>query len=118
MRNEDSTEKKYRELLAQQEREGLSREEIAAQAGIKPSTLTWWRSELKRRAREHGRAEANTAALVPVTIREVAPTTCVVRATTPVTYEVVLGRRVLRVPRGFEAAEVHSLVRVLEAASC
>ena len=80
MRGHDTaTEKKYRELLAQEAREGLSRQEIAARAGIKPSTLTWWRSELRRLDRERSRAETGEATLVPVTIREVAPATCTVR---------------------------------------
>lgn len=115
MRGHDTaTEKRYRELLAQQAREGLSRQEIAARAGIKPSTVTWWRSELKRLDRERG-----GATLVPVTIREVAPTSAPVRPASLSAYEVVLGGgRLLRVPHGFEAAEVHTLVRVLEAIPC
>jgi hypothetical protein len=118
MRSHDSaTQKKYRELLAQQERDGLSRKEVAARAGIKPSTLTWWGSELKRLDRE--RAEADAARLMPVTIREVAATAGTAPPASPDFYEVVVGGgRVLRVPRGFEAAEVHALVRVLEKAPC
>lgn len=120
MRGHDTaTETRYRELLAQQAREGLTREETAARAGIKPSTLTWWRSELKRLDRERSRAESGGATLVPVTIREVAPTPATVRPASPNAYEVVLGGgRLLRVPHGFEAAEVHTLVRVLEAIPC
>ena len=48
----DKTEKKYRELFALQEREGLSRDEIARRAGVKPGTVTWWRCEIARRDRE------------------------------------------------------------------
>ena len=122
MRNEDSsTVKRYRGLLAQQERERLSVEAVAARAGVKASTLTWWKSELKRRARERGEAEAKVEAktLVPVTIREVEPAAIVTSATLPIAYEVVLGGgRVLRVPRGFEAAEVRALVRALETVPC
>src|SRR5438128_2424441 len=112
--HESSTEKKYRELLEQQGREGLSREEAAARAGVKPSTLTWWRSQLKRLDRERSSpAETGGTSLLPVTIRDAAPTTCVVRPSLSAAYEVVLGRgRVLRVPRGFDASEVHALVSV------
>lgn len=115
---ESSAEKKYRELFAQHTREGLSLEVIAARAGIKQSTLVWWRSELARRDRERGRVEAKAATLLPVTVRDAEPAPRV-RPAPSGHYEVALnGGRVLRVPRGFDAAEVHSLVGLLEAARC
>ena len=118
-RHDTATQKKYRKLLALQARDGLSRQEIAARAGIKPSTVTWWRYELARLDRARGRAKVDAGALVPVTVREAVPTADVVRPASPSAYEVVLsGGRVLRVPQGFEANEVHALVRVLEAAPC
>ncbi len=105
MRGHDTaTEKRYRELLAQQAREGLTREETAARAGIKPSTLTWWRSELKRLDRERSRAESGGATLVPVTIREVAPMSAPVRPASPSAYEVRVNSPaetwVIHIPRG------------------
>ena len=117
----EKTEKKYRELLAQQEREGLSREEIAARAGIKPSTLNWWRCEIGRRDRERKKAEKTAPVLVPVTVREEAApkTKAVDRAATSGRYEVVLaGGRVLRVPGVFDGGELLALVRLLETGSC
>lgn len=113
---ETSTEEKYRALLAQQESEGLSRQEAAARAGIKPSTLTWWRCEIARLDRERGRArKGDSAMLVPVAVRDVAPMASVAQPFSSPPYEVVLGSgRVVRVPRDFEAAQVQALVRALE----
>jgi len=122
----EKTEKKYRELLALQEREGLSRDAAAARGGIKPSTLTWWRCEIARRDRERNRPEKTkrvdeaAAALVPVTVREAAPKAGVVERPAPTdSYEIVLASgRVLRVPRVFDSDEVLALVRLLEAGPC
>lgn len=117
-----ATEQKYRAILEGQARDGLSREEAAARAGIKPSTLTWWRCELTRRDRERrGAVKTNAPALLPVRVRDAdaEPVAWTIRTAASTPYEVVLvSGRVLRVPRDFDAASVQALVRAVEAAPC
>lgn len=115
-----ATEQKYRAILEGQAKDGLSREEAAARAGIKPSTLTWWRCELARRDRERlSVGKTSSPALLPVRVRDAEPVAWTVRPTVSTPYEVVLvSGRVLRVPRDFDAASVQALVRAVEAAPC
>ena len=115
-----ATEQKYRAVLENQARDGVSREEAAARAGIKPSTLTWWRSELARRDRERlGVGKTSSPLLLPVRVRDVEPAAWALRPAVSTPYEVVLvSGRVVRVPRDFDTAGVQALVRAVEAASC
>ena len=123
MAKEGLSEERYRELFAERERLGLSYEELAARAGVKASTLRWKKSELKRAARSEGAGVASTVpTLLPVRIRARAVAhahAVVVEEVAPSPYEVrLVSGRVLRVPRGFEAREVHALVCALEAVPC
>lgn len=115
------TDEKYRELFAEQDRLGLSYDELAGRAGVKASTLKWKKSALKRprRTRTSSGAEP-TPEFLPVRVRaEAAGRGVVVEAVPERPYEVQLGSgRVLRVPRGFQPHEVHALVCVLEAVPC
>jgi len=118
---EQTTEEKYRAILDEQAKEGLTRTEAAARVGVKPSTLTWWRWELARRDREgcHGRRKTDCPELLPVRVRDVAPADYVITTITTTPYEVVLASgRVVRVPRDFDGATVQSLVRALEELPC
>jgi transposase-like protein len=100
-----TTESKWRALIAEQERSGMTAKEFAASRGITPTTLYWWRSQLGRRRQ--------TTDLVPVEVVE---------------HEVVVGGRgqrdasfalevdgdlTLRIPAGFDEAELRRLVRAL-----
>jgi hypothetical protein len=119
-----ATEQRYRAVLEVQAKEGLSREEAASRAGVKPSTLTWWASELARRERERLVGSASSPAapvLVPVRVHEAdaEPVAWTVKSAASTPYEVVLvSGRVLRVPRDFDAVSVQALVRAVEAAPC
>ena len=111
-----ATEAKYRAILAEQARDGLSRVEAAARAGVKPITLNWWRCELVRRDRRRRSAEngPNASAFLPVRVRELAPPVVKPIPSTP--YEVVFASGwVVRVPRDFEGASIQALVRALGA---
>jgi hypothetical protein len=114
------TDERYKELFAEQERLSLSYDELAARAGVKASTLKWKKSALKRMARRHGAATPVVPAFLAVRVRPGAGAGGIVVEEVPASpYEVRLGSgRVLRVPRGFEAREVHALVCVLEAVPC
>jgi hypothetical protein len=121
-----TTEEKYRAILAEQEEEGLSREEAAARAGVKPNTLSWWRCELKRRDRDgvhrrrgQGKSDVGPPELLPVRVQDVVARATFLGSMGPTPYEVVLGSgRVVRVPRDFDDRSVQSLVRLLEELPC
>lgn len=128
-RSKEETERFYRELVAEQERSGLSIRAFAAERGIPPGTLSSWGHELRRRdaARARGREEAMEAKFVRVSLvgsgavtatgARGEPEPLARPASAPVVYEVVLGRdRVLRLPAEFEEARVAALVRAV--ASC
>jgi hypothetical protein len=120
-----TAEEKYRAILAEQEREGLSRAEAAARAGVKPITLTWWRCELKRRERDgiQGRRKRAPTApacpeFLPVQVRGF-PGATSLGLIAPQPYEVVLASgRIVRVPRDFEGQNLQTLVRTLEEMPC
>jgi hypothetical protein len=100
-----TTEAKWRALIAEQERSGLTVRAFAEGRGITPTTMYWWRSRLGRRA---------PADLVPV---EVVEHDIVVDSPRAVgaDFEVRLGSGVaLRVPTGFDEVELRRLVRALQ----
>jgi transposase-like protein len=87
---------------------------VAARHGVAAGTLRWWRSELKRRERGEGRA-AEAVELLPVRLTSPWP----VRSSST-TFEVALngGRRVVRIPAGFDPADVRALVEAVEGGPC
>jgi hypothetical protein len=92
-----NAESKWRALIAEQQRSGLSVREFAASRDLAATTLYWWRSELKR----------PRADLVPVEIVEPEP------ADLP-GYELSVGDSMtLRIPPGFDEAELRRLVAAL-----
>ncbi len=112
------TDDRYRELFAEQERMGLSYDELAERAGVKASTLRWKKSALKRKARGTSADATIAPTLLPVRVRPAAGGFALEEGSTS-PYEVRLNSgRALRVPRGFEIREVHALVCVLEGVSC
>jgi transposase-like protein len=118
--HETAAEARYRRLFAER-REGESWAAFASRVGVAPGTLSSWRHELRCRdaARERRSAEGGGGpALLPV--RVVAAREQGRPSASAHGYEVVLagGRRVLRVPAGFEAAEVRALVAAVEGAPC
>lgn len=120
--SETPAEARYRRLFAERRR-GESWEALAARAGVAPGTLAWWRYELRRRDAARARIEHEGPTLLPV--RVLAPAVAESPASVPAWegaqgYEVVLagGRRVLRIPAGFEPAAVRALVAAVEGETC
>ena len=95
-----TTESQWRRLIAEQEASGLTVREFAACRGLSASTIYWWRSRLRREGR-------SVAELVPVEVTE-AP----VAASTAI--ELVVGNDiVLRLPRGFDEADLRRVLSVV-----
>jgi len=124
-RTKAETEKFYRQLVAEQEKSGLSIRAFGATRGIPAGTLSCWRHELRQRdaARARRRKRATKARFLRVSVvgtgtaADAAVPESATTATAPlarVVYEVVLGQdRVLRVPAEFDEARVAALVRAV-----
>lgn len=98
-----TTEAKWRRLITAQEKSGLTVREFAAARGITATTLYWWRSKLRR----------DGAELVPVEVVEHdevrddhgTPAPC---------FELQVDNSIsLRVPLGFDEAELRRLLRAI-----
>lgn len=106
MKRESKSEARWRGLIEEQERSGESVRAFAAARGLSAWSLYGWRSRLGRRGRDNARA----GGLVPV---EVVHDACAGADPSTPGIEIIVGdRAVVRVPRGFDQAE---LVRVLAA---
>lgn len=90
------SEHEMRELLREQERSGVSLKAFAAAAGIPYTTLSWWRTRLRRE---------EPSRFVPVRVRDELHSV-----------EIVVGDVVVRVPAGTGPEATARLVRAL--ASC
>ena len=108
-----ATERHYRALLERRQRSGQSLRAFAASEGIPVGTLSYWQFELRRRDRERGSGE-RVPTFLPVKLTTEAP----VSEQCESCYEIVLGKRTIRVSRGFDATMVTALVQAVEAASC
>jgi transposase-like protein len=100
-----TTEAKWRRLIAAQSKSGLTVREFAAAQGIAAATLYWWRSKL-------GRDHRGGAQLVPVEVIE-RPTELDSGAASGSFELRVDGSMTLRVPAGFDEAELRRLIRAL-----
>ena len=101
-------EQRYRDAIAEHER-GVSIPVLARRLGVKPSTLVWWRSELKRR----DRSRAKAGPLLPV---RVAPP---LASPSSRDFELALpGGLELRIPAGFDSGDFDRLLGVLARHSC
>ena len=139
-RGEIRSEEQYRQMLAEQAESGLSLTEFAKNVGVPYSTLAMWRIQLfgkqdresdnpgprprrpqrkaKRRSRPASKAPAATPALVPVRFETTPVVGNELHLPVPPTEVVLRGERVLRVPHGFDAAELLTLIRLLESIEC
>lgn len=119
--HETPAEARYRRLFAER-RTGESWTALAARAGVASGTVSWWRHELRRRDAARKRSGGESPTLLPVRVVASATLAPPPPVSPPEThgYEVVLagGRRVLRVPVGFEPGAVRALVAAIEGASC
>lgn len=99
-----TTESKWRALISEQEKSGLTARAFAESRGITATTMYWWRCRLRR---QPARAE-----LVPVQVvdREMA----VDDQRGSADFELRIDSAVtLRIPVGFDEGELRRLVRVL-----
>jgi len=111
MGNTAETEERYRRLLTEQARSGLSVRAFARTRGVPAGTLSFWKHELKKREVARASRSTSQASFVPVRIVGQAEAPC------SAGYEVVLGGAVvLRMPRDFEVSRVAALVKAV--ASC
>jgi transposase-like protein len=94
-----TAESKWRSLIAEQERSGLTARAFAESRGITPTTLYWWRSRLRQRG----------AALVPVTV--VAHDEGADKESGA--FELEFGEMTLRIPRGFAETDLRRLLQAL-----
>lgn len=102
----------WEKRVADWKRSGLTAEVFAAQRGLKPRTLLWWSSTLRRPAGRSGRraTEVGFARVVAVDAGASA------RPVEPAALEIVLASgRIVRVRRGFDAAVLRELLGALEA---
>ena len=88
-------EQRYRDAIAEHER-GASIAVLARRLGVKPSTLVWWRYELKRR----DRSRAEPGPLLPVRVAQPSA------PSSPRDFELALpGGVQLRIPAGFDPCD-------------
>jgi transposase-like protein len=112
-----TTEEKYRRIVAEWTQGNEPVEAVAARHGIVAGTLKWWRCELKRRDRGGARPAAGIEPeLLPVRVTSPCPPA----AAKGTVFEVALrgGQRVVRIPAGFDPADVRALVEAVEGAPC
>ena len=95
----------YRQALSEHAA-GTSLETLARRLGVKPVTLKWWKSELKRRDRSQ--------TFLPVKVVEPPPPA---RPPHPFEVEHPSGS-LIRVPPGFAGEDLARLLRALEHARC
>ncbi len=109
-----AVEERYRRMLKEWDESGETAAVVAARHGVAAGTLRWWRSELKRREGRQG-SVARPTELLPVRLTSPWPARC-----PSTTFEVALngGRRVVRIPAGFDPAEVRALVEAVEGGPC
>ena len=101
-------EEMYAALFAEQARRGMSQEGISRRTGIRLSTLSWWRKEIRRR---EALRSSMAMEFVPVTIGDPdAPPNSI-------GFEVLLPNGVrLHVPTVFDKDALHGLVSTLASA--
>ncbi|MBZ0153324.1 MAG: hypothetical protein K8J09_17500 [Planctomycetes bacterium] len=99
----NTTEAKWRGLIAEQERSGQTVREFSAGRGIAAGTLFWWRSELRRRSKR----------LVPVAVVDDGGAMGGRGSAAPC-FEISLDDAItVRVPTSFDEEELRRLLRAL-----
>jgi hypothetical protein len=110
-------ERRYRELVAEHARSGLTQREFAAKKGVAATTLSWWKHEIGHRDRLRAGRNGNGVHLVPVQVVTAALDRSRSKGSDPTRTEFVVrlrSGREIRVEHGFDAAELGRLVEVLE----
>jgi transposase-like protein len=97
-----TTESKWRGLIEAQASSGLTVREFAEIRGISAATLYWWRSKLRQ--------ESTQLVAVEVVEHEI----CTPQRDEPPAFELQIdGSVTLRVPSGFDEAELRRLIRAI-----
>ena len=110
-------EREMAESLARARAEGRSHAELAEQLGVALDTVKWWTWRIGARAR-NGRSRRRKAAPKPAPPQGGPERTSFVEVRVahrrPQPFEVVLGGdKTIRIPAGFDAAELRRLIQVL-----
>lgn len=93
---------------------GLSAAEFAAQLGVSPSTLAWWRWKLRREGTERARRRrARREAKPPLAFVEIVPEAAVESPGPRAPLELQLADVTLRIPDGFEERTLARVLQVL-----
>ena len=96
---------------------GLSATEFAAQLGVSPSTLAWWRWRLRREGAGHSRRRrARRRAKAPLAFVEIAPEPAAEGSRTSAPLELQVADGTLRIPVGFEERTLARVLQVLRSA--
>jgi hypothetical protein len=116
----------YRSLFEEADARGLSRAELAVQADVSPGTLSWWRSEIRRRealrrgqrvTRKNSRAEEAVEFVSIGVAGEEDPDPALAPTADRWTFEIALpGGATVRVPGAFEETALTRVVRAVSAA--
>ena len=100
-------EREIRALVLEHERNGLSWASIAAREGMAPGTLSWWRSEIRRRDRARGNRSNERFVEVEIAAATLSDPLAA--------FELVLpDGRVLRIPPGFGVEDLRRLLAMLD----
>ncbi len=94
---------------------GLTAQEYAAEAGLNPRTLTWWKSALEREAREQSARSGKGVTVPAVSLVELKPPVTVASAPSALIEIELDGRRRLRFAETTAPEIVARLIAALEA---
>ena len=102
----------WRRVISRQSRSGLSISEFCRREGIRAQTLSWWRWKLRGAERGTPSVEAEAPRFLQLDVAGIQA------ADGGVGVEIVLpGEIVVRVPHGFDSAQLEALLRAVRA-SC
>lgn len=113
-------EEHWRRVVARQQQSGLTMAAFCAHEQIKPSALSWWARQLRKREATRRKAEPQKlrrkprrSAFVPVRVIEAAPT-----PSAPAVEVVTRDGHVIRLGPGFDPATLRRAVAALEGQPC
>ena len=104
------SETEWHELVRELESSGTRAEEFARRRGVNAKTLMWWRSRVRRQARETGPAAVRLVELRPVAVSAPTPSP-------GGTVSVFVGGVRVGIRAGFDPATLSAVLEVLEARS-
>jgi transposase-like protein len=110
LRADAGKQERWLDLVERWQRSKLTVREFCRRQQISEPNFYSWRRMLRERGLIHDPPEPTTPAFVKLTLDAV--------ATTPGVIDVIVGQRVLRVTRGFDAKLLLELVRLFEEHAC